>query len=301
VKAVDRFLCGAEPAARLQACVTWFAVLMGARIAFGPYRGLVGQPAALFEPPWFLTWLDTVPGMEWIVAMQVAGTAAALLAALGHGRRVTFAIAWATLLVLAGLRASRGKIQHNDVLLLLAAAPFLAAAAETSWRDTRVGSRFGWPIRTGMAVVAMGYFFSGITKLETSGHRWMLSDNMQNVLHDGARSPKTHAPDLAHWIGDQGSLSRAIAVATIVFEIGFPLALVFARLRPVAVAGAVLIHASIFVLLGLDYSAWAGAAVILFVDWSRYSIVIARSGQLSAPSPACSARAPSTSATRISQ
>ena len=61
-----------------------------------------------------------------------------------------------------------------------------------------------------------------------------------------------------------------------------PLALVFTRLRPVAVVSALVLHAGIFVLLGLDYSAWAGTVVILFVDWS-YSTTMARSGQLSAP------------------
>jgi hypothetical protein len=280
---IDRWMFAPEPPARLHGAITVLALAIGLRLALSPFGGLAGQPAALFDPPWFLSWLDRMPGRDVIVTLQVVGTGAALLAALGKYRRVTFATAWIALLVLAGWRASRGKIQHNDLLLLLAAVPFLAAAADTSWRERAAGSRFGWPVHCGMAVAAIAYSCSGVAKLLGSGSAWVLSDNMSNILYDGARAPKTHAGDLARWIGDHGTLARLIALGTILFEIGFPLALVYVRLRPFAVAGAIALHGAIFLLLGLDYSAWAATVVALFVDWSYFSTVIARSGQLSAP------------------
>ena len=258
-----------EPAARLHGAITVLALAMGLRLALSPFASLTGQPAELFEPPWFLSWLDRMPGRDVIVTMQVVGVGAALLAVLGRYRRVAFALAWIALVVLAGLRASRGKIQHNDLLLVLAAVPFLAAATDTSWRDRRAGSRFGWPIHCGMVVAAIAYSCSGIAKLLSSGFEWVLSDNMSNILYDGSRAPKTHAGDLARWIGDHGTLARLIALGTILFEIGFPLALVYVRLRPFAVAGAIVLHGSIFLLLGLDYWAWVATVVALFVSWSR--------------------------------
>jgi hypothetical protein len=273
----------AESAARLHGAITALAAVIGLRIALSPYQGLTGQPAALFDPPLFLAWLDHMPGRDAIVALQIVGAVAAVLAALGRYRRVTFAIAWAALLILAGLRASRGKIQHNDLLLLLAAVPFLAAVADTTWRDPRVGSRFGWPVHCGMVVAAIAYSSSGFAKLVSSGFSWVLSDNMSNILYDGARAPKTHAAELARWIADHSTLARGIALATILFELGFPLVLVFVRLRPYAVAGALVLHSSIFLLLGLDYSAWAGTVVALFVNWNYVSMVMARSGQFSTP------------------
>jgi hypothetical protein len=280
---VDRWMFAPEPAARLHGAITVLALTIGLRVALGPYSGLAGQPAALFDPPWFLGWLDHMPGREVIIALQVIGATGAALAVLGRHRRVTFGLAWITLVLLAGLRASRGKIQHNDLLLIFAAVPFLAAAVDTTWRDHRTGSRYGWPIHCGMVVAAIAYCTSGIAKLISSGTRWVFSDNMSNILYDGARAPKTHGGDLARWIGDHGTLARLIALATIGFELAFPLALVYVRLRPVAVAGAIALHGSIFLLLGLDYSAWAATVVALFINWSRYSTVIARSGQFSAP------------------
>jgi hypothetical protein len=264
---VDRWMFAPEPAARLHGAITVLALTIGVRVALGPYSGLANQPAALFDPPWFLGWLDRMPARENIIALQLVGAAGATLAVLGRYRRATFAVAWAALVVLAGLRASRGKIQHNDLLLISAAVPFLAAAVDTTWRDHRAGSRYGWPIRCGMVVAAIAYCTSGVAKLIGSGTRWVFSDNMSNILYDGARAPKTHAGDLARWIGDHGRLAQLIALTTIVFELAFPLALAYVRLRPIAVGGAIVLHGSIFLLLGLDYWAWAATVVALFVNW----------------------------------
>jgi hypothetical protein len=282
----DRWLFAAEPEARMHGTITVLAVVMALRLALSPYRQLTPQPDVLFDPPWFLAFLDHMPSDNVLVALQIVGVLAALAAMANRYRRVTFAVAWIALLVLAGLRASRGKIQHNDLLLLFACVPFLAATTDSSWRGTRTESRYGWPLRTGMVTVALAYFFSGLAKLISSGWSWIASDNMTNILYDGARSPKTHAGELARWIGDHGALSRGIALTTIAFELGFVFACVYPRLRPYAIGGAIILHGSIFVLLGLDYSAWAGTVVALFVDWSRYSTVIARSGQFSAPARA---------------
>lgn len=280
----DRWLFAPAPARGLHGAATALAAVATARIAFGPYRALAGQPDALFRPPWFLGFLDSMPPAAAISAVQAAGTIAGLLAVLGRRRRLAFTLTWIALLVLAGFRASRGKIQHNDVLLLLAIVPFLAAPDDTTWRDDRTGARFGWPVHAGMVVVAIGYSWSGVAKLLSSGPRWVFSDNMRNVLYDGARGAKSHAPELARWIAEHAGLSVAIALVTIVFEIGVPLALPCPRLRPAVVAGAVALHGSIFVLLGLDYSAWVGTVVALFVDWNAlYSTLMARSGQFSAP------------------
>jgi hypothetical protein len=279
----DAWMFAAEPAARLHGAISVLALAIGLRVALSPYRGLAGQPAELFDPPFFLTWLDQMPGRDVIVALQVVGAIAALLAVLGRYRRVTFALAWFALLVLAGLRASRGKIQHNDLLLLFAAVPFLVAMAGTSWRDRRAGREYGWPIHCGMVVAAIAYSCSGIAKVISSGASWVVSDNMSNILYDAARTPKTHAGELARWIGDHGALSRGIALATLVFELGFPLALVYVRLRPFAVAGAIALHGSIFLLLGLDYSAWALTVVALFVDWSAVARAFAVSRSRRAP------------------
>ena len=107
------------------------------RLALGEYRGLAGQPAALFHPPSFWRALDQMPSVEVLTALQVLGTVLAVLAVLSWKPRWTFAGAWLCFVFLEGLVGSRVKISHNEVLLILASFPILAAPVAVSWRDRR--------------------------------------------------------------------------------------------------------------------------------------------------------------------
>jgi hypothetical protein len=147
VAALDRWLFVPGPAGRVRTLRALLAALMVVRIGLGPYRGLVGQPAALFHPVWFLRWLPHMPSLGVIVALQVAGVAAALLAVVGWRERWTFAVAWSSLLVLGGLRASRGKVIHNDVLLLLVGVVVLLAPVGIRWLDRHRRADAGWPVQ----------------------------------------------------------------------------------------------------------------------------------------------------------
>ena len=72
--------------------------------------------------------------------LMIAGGIGAVLAILGWRERGTFLVAWTSLLVLDGCWASRGKIQHNDLPLLLVAA-VLAARAGGRAVDRRAAGR----------------------------------------------------------------------------------------------------------------------------------------------------------------
>ena len=84
--------------------------------------------------------------------------------------------------MLAGLRGSRGKVLHNDLLLLWASAPFLLAPVAVDVRDRVARRRYGWPIRVAMVITALVYFFAGYHKLRRSGIDWVLGDNMRYVM-----------------------------------------------------------------------------------------------------------------------
>ena len=253
------------------------AAVIGLRIAFGPYLDFAGQPAALFRPVSFLHALDAMPGPVVILGLQVVGTLAAALAVAGWRRRATFPTAWLCLLVLAGLRSSRGKILHNDSLLLLAAVPFLLAPA-VRLRDKAAGAaasvRFGWPVHTAVAVVAGVYFFSGLSKLTHSGTAWVTTDNMRYVLYEAAGAGKVAFPDIPIWLAGQAWLTHGLAAGILLLELTFPVVLL-RRSRPspvnaVYAGAAVAFHAGTWLILGLDYWAWAAVAVIVLPDWSPF-------------------------------
>ena len=252
--------------ARFAAVSRGLAVLVGLRVALGPYRALAGQPEPLFRPVSFLRVLDAMPSVEAFVALQVVGTAAAAWAAFGRrgrGRWAAFVVAWLAYLVLAGLRSSLGKILHNDVLLVLAAVPFLVAPDSEDERDC------GWPVRGAMVLVAAAYFAAGVAKLRHSGLAWVTGDNMRYILSWAVIDGRMRFDRWTAWVSQRAWLCTLSAFGILALEVGAPVAVGVRRLRPWFAGSAVALHVATWVLLGLDYWAWMGAVLVLFVDWPR--------------------------------
>ena len=297
--ALDDALWGPETALRLVVVYVGLAALIGVRIAAGSYRQLADTPAALIDPVPFLGFLDTMPSAGVFVAIQVVGTvaaAAAVGAALTRRRpQAAYAVAWICYLVLAGLRGSRGKVLHNDLLLLWVSAPFLFAPAVRTARDLRdrvARRRWGWPIRVAIVIAALIYFFAGYHKLRRSGLEWAYSENMRYVALWGPSIGAPGWPGLARWVGDNAWVARASGVFILGFELTFPVVIFVRWTRVLYAAAAVFLHATTWFLLGLDYWAWAIAVPLVLVDWPG---VVAwargRLGQVAdpAPSPASTA------------
>ena len=271
---LDDALWGPETAMRLLVVYVGLAALLGVRIAAGSYRQLADTPAALVEPVPFLAFLDTMPSAGVFVALQVAGTlaaAAAVGAALTRRRpQPAFAVAWVCYLVLAGLRGSRGKVLHNDLLLLWVSAPFLFAPAVQRARDLRdrvARRRWGWPIRVAIVITALIYFFAGYHKLRRSGLEWAYGDNMRYVTLWGPSVGAPGWPGLARWVGDNVWAARASGVFILGFELTFPVVIFVRWTRVLYAAAAVFLHATTWLLLGLDYWAWLIAVPLVLVDW----------------------------------
>jgi hypothetical protein len=267
VARLDGWLFAPERAGRVRVIRLLLAALIGVRLATGPHRGLAGQPAALFQPVWFLGWLDQMPPAWVLVAIQVAGVLAASAAVLAWRERGTFLVAWSSLLVLAALRASRGKVQHNDLVLLLVAGVIAAAPVGMRLLDPRRSPAFGWPVRTSLLVVTGAYFLTGFQKVVASGPAWVLGDNMRNVMY--AARLDGHAPTdrVSLAIAERPLLAHLVALATVVIELGAVAALRWPALRPGYVVAVAALHAGVYLTHGLDYSMWVGTAAVVLVDW----------------------------------
>jgi hypothetical protein len=273
VKRLDEALFGAGSPARLWFVHTGLAALIFVRVVLGPYRQLPPTPDGLFRPVWFLAWLPGMPSVALIAALQVIGGIAAALFIFRRWPRTTFAVAWLAYLVLAGLRGSRGKIMHNDVLLLLTSVPFLAAPLDIDRRDRRPSLRTGWPVRGGIAVIALAYFFAGYWKLTRAGLSWITTDNVRLAVAWGPNPSVPRWDALANLVTRYAWAGHLIAAVTIAFEISIPLVLFFPRLRVGYAIVSSILHVSTYFLLGLDYWAWIGVVWLFFVDWPK---VIAR-------------------------
>ena len=269
---LDDTLWGPETATRLVIVHVGLSLLLGMRIALGSYRQLAETPPALVDPVPFLFWLDRMPSVWVFVALQVVGTVAALAAAFRRHPRLAFAVAWVCYLVLAGLRGSRGKVLHNDLLLLWASAPFLLAPVVGRLKDLRAAGRdarpaYGWPIRVATVIIVLVYFFAGYHKLRRSGPGWVFGDNMGYVLLWGPSVGSPAWGDLARWVGEHMWAARISAGFIIGVELTFPVVLVVRRLQPLYALAAAVLHVGTWFLLGLDYWAWALTVPLILVDW----------------------------------
>ncbi|MGH9180339.1 MAG: hypothetical protein ACRDY5_01295 [Acidimicrobiales bacterium] len=266
---VDRWLFRDASAHRLAVVRSGLAVVIGLRIGLGPYAQLAGQPRELFDPPPLVSFLGRMPGTTAMLALQVIGTAAALAAAVRWRPRATFAMAWACLLLLAGLKGSLGKILHNDVLLLLTAVPMLGAPTEARPGDHTRSARYGWPVEAGVVVVAVAYFSIGVQKMVHSGLDWVTGDNMRWIMYQAAGTTLAPTDGVARAIADRPWLAHSVAAGIVALELSAPLVIFSRRFRPWFTAAAVTLHAATWVTLGLDYWGWALTVVVVMGEWGR--------------------------------
>lgn len=284
LRLADRWLFAAGSAHRLAAVRSALAGVIGLRIALGPFRGLHAAPAELFEPPPFLSWLEAMPAHWWFIGLQLLGVGGAIVAIAGRLPRVALLIAWLSLLTLAGLKGTYGKVLHNDVLLLLAAVPILAAPSDARRGDPTTSRRFGWPVQTSLAVIATVYAAAGVQKLVYSGFDWVTGDNMRWVLYQAAGSGRVRWPEVPLTLADCAWVTHVLAGGLLAGELLAPLLIVPRRTRSAFAAFAVGLHAGTWLLLGLDYWAWALTVTAVVIasssDFSDRTVRRAPSGRL---------------------
>ncbi|MDQ6751043.1 MAG: hypothetical protein M3Z33_09865 [Actinomycetota bacterium] len=276
---LDRWLFASEPPQRLAALRIGLCTLLALRLALRPnlYLDLSDQPAALFRPLSFAKLLPHMPPRGVLLAVLVIGAAAAVIAAVGLRARIALPVAWVCGAFLNGMLTSQGKVIHNDVLLLLCLFCLIPARHADVWsldawlRRRReaapppaANARYGWPVRTAMVLVALGYCIIGLHKLQYSGLAWA-GDNLRWVLYTASDSQDGNS--LSLFVADHPLLAHIFAWSTLVLEVGFPLVLIWPVSRWLFVPGIVGLHAGIFATMKLNYVAMAGTVVIVYTNW----------------------------------
>lgn len=265
---IDDALFGQESAARLVTTQRLLATAIAIRLTLTPFTRFTDVPDDLVFPVPFLWWLGAMPSREVIIALQIVGVVAALLAAARRWPRAAFAVGWLCYLVLAALRASRGKVLHNDLLLLWVGAIFLFAPVPTHGRDRTPSRLYGWPVRTSIAMMALIYWLAAYHKLRRSGPAWVWGENMEYVMRWAPFAGEPRLPDLAQWVGHHRPVAVLAAASILALELLFPLVVWWKRARPMFALTAVVLHLGTWLLLGLDYSMCIVTVPIVLIDWS---------------------------------
>lgn len=249
-----------------------FAATMAVRFARGGYEALSSQPHEVFRQPWFLEWLGRIPDPELLVGVQIVGVIAAACVLVDRKPQMAFGVLWFAYLFLTGLETSFGKVLHNDVLLLIAAIPVvLSSVGRVSWKDRHYGVAAGWPRRLSLLIVAVAYFAAGYQKMRSAGFDWAFSDNMRWILYQAAAGDNPVSPAFTVRVGNTLWLTKALAAGALSLELLFPLVLVARRVRPFFAASAIIMHGSIWLLVGLDYLPWMMAVIIVLVPWAPWT------------------------------
>ncbi|MDM7854856.1 HTTM domain-containing protein [Cellulomonas alba] len=263
---LDARLTAPGPAYRLLEVQTLVALVIALRLLVRPWVDIADRPPVLISGLGVMSWLRTTPSAGVVVAIQVLGLVG-IVTYLVRRRwaHAGYVVGWLCYLVLAALWGSSGKVMHNDVLTVWVALPLLFASVPARDDERTRAVRWGWPPRASLAVLATVYFLTGFQKLRHSGPRWVFSDNMANVLRQGA-SP--YAQGLSDFVSSHVWLAQCLAGGALALELTAIVWLSFRRTRWLFAVAVFVMHTSIWLFLGLDYSAWVLTAAAVAVPMS---------------------------------
>ncbi|MCB0997551.1 MAG: HTTM domain-containing protein [Acidimicrobiales bacterium] len=197
---------------------------------------LADLPASHWQPVGVAHVLPGGPldaGVVW--SLMALGVVAGTLFTLGWRLGLTGPLFGGLLLVLTTYRNSWGQVFHTENLMVLHVLILAAAgtAGATASLDARRAGRWrrtvdGWPVRAMGIVTVITYVLAGVTKLRVAGGSWIDGDNLRHwIAYDNLRKIELgdlHAP-LGGWLVQHAWVFTPIAVATLVVELGAPIAL----------------------------------------------------------------------------
>jgi len=266
--AAERWLAPEAPAERLAAVrilVGGFAtVYLTSRLPH--ILSYLSFPSRHFQPVGVIAAFDAPPPGALVVVVTGLALLATLGFALGWRFRLTGPIAGVSLLWILSYANSWGQIFHTENgLVLFVLVIGLTRAADATSLDARrrappaapaPHARYGWPLRLLCLVVVATYFLAGIAKLRWGGPGWfggtvlrdtIAADSLRKVLLGSSHSP------IAEALLGQVWLFRALAVLTLVVELGAPIALLHRRAALAWVLAVIAFHLGVLVLMAIMF------------------------------------------------
>ncbi len=208
-------------------------------------------------------------------AFKVLLVGVLLMATVGALTSVSTKLAFALVLFYQGLLRSFGHFNHDEMLgiyflLILAFTPCSDAFSIDNWRRPRrpqEGFRYGYPVLLMMLLMAWVYFSSGMLKLRVSGLNYFHPDNLPALaiyhsldnLHDTSFKFAFLLPQVRQYL-------PPVVALVLVWELLFPLAVFWQRVRWWILSFGVLFHVSTLLLMNIFFPHQL-ALYLVFVDW----------------------------------
>ncbi|MFT7647427.1 MAG: hypothetical protein ACI8Y4_002176 [Candidatus Poriferisodalaceae bacterium] len=262
-----------------RALVTGFAVIYLA-IRAPHILDVAELPATRFRPIGVVGFLTESPVATWLIFLALAlALVSGALATIGWQHRwsgPTFAL---LLLWLLSYRLSWGQVLHTENLMVLHVLVLGfggPACAERLGRTIGTPRRVHpWPLHLMSAVTAATYLIAAWAKIRNGGVDWITGDTLRNqIAHDNLRKlllGDVHSA-LGGWLTRYGWVFAPLAAASMLVELGAPLAIVWKRLTLWWIGLAWLFHIGVLALMAILFPyqlfAVAYASMLPLDEWS---------------------------------
>jgi len=254
-------------------------------VLFTSFSALGSLPATILRPtgamkllPWgFYDHLQTPPGM---LILKSAMVLSLLLGALGFLTVLTTKTSFLLVLFYQGLLRSFGHFNHDEMvavyfLLVLAFTPcgdaFSIDSRLRKTKNERPLFAYAYPILLMQLLLAWTYFSSALIKLRVAGWKYLSPDNLPSLaifhsldnLHDtGFR--------LAFWLPQVKEYLPVAVGFVLVWELLFPLAIFWRRLRWWILGVGIIFHLATLFLMNIFFPHHL-AMYLIFINWDRFS------------------------------
>lgn len=222
---------------------------------------------------WLVPWLriDAATATLVLAVFRLA----CVLGALGLATRASWLLITGTAAYLLLVPQLGGAVFHDHHLLwlavIVAASPAGDALSIDAWLAARRGRprpargrAHGLAVRLAWLVIGCVFLFPGVHKLAESGLAWALSDNLRNQMWWKWAQDPSLLPSFR--LDRHPTLTRGLALATIVFELTFLPLVLAPRTRAIAVIAACAFHVGAELFMGIQFSVlWA--TYPMFVPW----------------------------------
>jgi hypothetical protein len=271
---VDRFWYTPMPAARLAVlrCAVGAYALVYLLVRAPSLLSVVHFTAAAFAPVGPVRVL-TSPLDGWLVYTSlIVAVLSGVGFSAGAAYRVCGPLFALSFLWVTSYRSSWGMVFHTEnltalqlaLLALSPAADTLSVDAQSRKRAASAAApelalpsgRYGWAVRAVCAVTVTTYVLAGVAKLRLAGGDWLDGDLLRaQVAYDNLRKIElgsAHSP-LGVWLVLYAWPFRTLSWASLLLELGAPLALLHERLARVWVYGVFGFHVGVLALMAIGF------------------------------------------------